>query len=267
MFLRAFLVIVSGFLFIFSPGLPMSLISRFSPDYKRDYVYWGIGIWILSLIPSLFIQSLLRQIFYQGQVVAGYTGQPLDFAAIFINALLSALFLGIGMLIVLKAKHKKDPKQDVVINGLAMGFGVGLVAQVFTGLNLVGAGFRLIFGDTDSAEILSAMAYNPLGLVIFSLVAIVLFRIALLSISAAQGFLTARAVKTRKGQFWVGVLINTIFTGVILAVQLLMGERIPGQVTVGVTPMSVSIVTILLYMLSFAASYTWLSRQLQSHKK
>ena len=132
MLLRALLVIASGFIFIFSPGLPMSLISRYSPEYKRDLVYWGIGTWMVSLIPSLFTQSLIRQIFYQGQAVSGYTGQPLDYSVTLINALVSALFLGLGMLLVLKYKKKKNPKEDTLINGLALGFGAGLVAQVLS---------------------------------------------------------------------------------------------------------------------------------------
>ena len=267
MLLRALLVIASGFIFIFSPGLPMSLISRYSPEYKRDLVYWGIGVWLVSLIPSLFIQSLIRQIFYQGQTVAGYTGQPLDYSATLINALISALFLGVGMLLVLKYKKKKNPEDDPLINGLALGFGAGLVAQVFTGIILVGAGFRILFGDTDSVEALSAIANNSIVMVLTSLAAVIIFRIALLAISAVQGFLIARSIEKRKGQFWAGILINTAFTLVILAIHLLMGEQIPGQVAVGITPTAVSIVTIVYYLLSFGISYGWLSNQLKAHKQ
>ena len=267
MLLRALLVIASGFIFIFSPGLPMSLISRYSPEYKRDLVYWGIGTWLVTLIPSLFIQSLIRQILFQGQSVAGYAGQPMDYSVTLINALISALFLGLGMLLVLKYKKKKNPQEDTLINGLALGFGVGLVAQVFTGIILVGAGFRILFGDTGSVEILLAIANNSMVMVLVSLMAIIVFRIALLAISATQGFLIAQSIENRKGLFWVGILINTAFTWVILVIHLLMGEQIPGQVTVGITPTAVSIVTIAYYLLSFGTAYAWLSNQLQSHKK
>ena len=211
MLLRALLVIASGFIFIFSPGLPMSLISRYSPEYKRDLVYWGIGIWLVSLIPSLFTQSLIRQIFYQGQAVSGYTGQPLDYSITLVNALISALFLGLGMLLVLKYKKKKNPEEDILINGLALGFGVGLVAQVFTGIILVGAGYRILFGDTESVETLSAIANSSLAMVLASLAAVIIFRVALLAISAVQGFLTAQSIEEGKGQFWIGILINAVF--------------------------------------------------------
>jgi len=265
MLLRALLVIASGFIFIFSPGLPMSLISRYSPEYKRDLVYWGIGIWLVSLIPSLFTQSLIRQIFYQGQAVSGYTGQPLDYSITLVNALISALFLGLGMLLVLKYKKKKNPEEDILINGLALGFGVGLVAQVFTGIILVGAGYRILFGDTESVETLSAIANSSLAMVLASLAAVIIFRVALLAISAVQGFLTAQSIEEGKGQFWIGILINAVFTWIILAIHLLMGEQIPGQITVGATPTAVSIVTIIYYLLSFGIAYRWLSNQLKAH--
>jgi len=267
MLLRALLVIASGFIFIFSPGLPMSLISRYSPEYKRDLVYWGIGAWLVSLIPSLFTQSLIRQILYQGQAVAGFTGQPLDYSIILINALISALFLGLGMLLVLKYKKKKNPQEDTLINGLALGFGVGLVAHVFTGIMLVGAGYKILFGDTKSVETLSVIANSSLAMVLASLAAVIVFRIALLAISAVQGFLTAQSIEEGKGQFWVGILINTAFTWIILAIHLLMGEQSPGQVSVGITPTSVSIVTIIYYLLSFGIAYGWLSNQLKAHKQ
>ncbi len=298
MLLRALLVIASGFIFIFSPGLPMSLISRYSPEYKRDLVYWGIGVWLITLIPSLFIQSLIRQIFYQGQSVVSYTGQPKVYSITLINALISALFLGLGMLLVLKYKGKlkklivkiihlispklsrifedflgiettnaKSSKEDTLINGLALGFGAGLVAQVFTGIILVGAGFRILFGDTGSVETLSAIANNSMAMVFASLAAVIIFRIALLTISAVQSFLIARSIEEGKGQFWVGILINTAFTWIILAIHLLMGEQIPGQVTVGITPTAVSIVTIVYYLLSFGIAYKWLSNQLKTHTK
>lgn len=267
MLLRALLVIASGFIFIFSPGLPMSLISRYSPEYKRDLVYWGIGVWLITLIPGLFMHSLIRQILYQGLTVVSYTGQLKVYSITLINALISALFLGLGMLLVLKYKKKKNPKDSTIINGLALGFGVGLVAQVFTGIILVGAGFRILFGDTGSVETLSAIANNSMAMVFASLAAVIIFRIALLTISAVQGFLIAQSIEEGKGQFWVGILINTAFTWIILAIHLLMGEQIPGQVTVGITPTAISTVTIVYYLLSFGIAYGWLSDQLKTHTK
>ena len=61
MFVRGLLIALSGFLFIFSPGLPMGLLTRRGPALKPDLIYWGIGLWLLMLLPSFFLQSLLRQ--------------------------------------------------------------------------------------------------------------------------------------------------------------------------------------------------------------
>lgn len=267
MYIRALLVIASGFIFIFSPGLPMSLISRYSPEYKRDLVYWGIGTWLVTNLISQFIRSLFRPLVYQGQVEIGFTGSPIDFSFILLSAFLSALFLGVGMLVVLKYKKKKDPSEDTLTNGLALGFGAGLVAQVFTGITLVGAGFQVLFGNTSSNITVSAISNNNLGLVFASIVTLILFRIALLAVSAVQGILTANSIETRKGQFWAGVATLTLFTSIILIIQLLMGEHIPGQVTVGLTPTPISIITSAYYLLSFVAAYYWLTKQLQSNQK
>jgi magnesium-transporting ATPase (P-type) len=267
MYFRALLAVASGFIFIFSPGLPMNLISRHSPEYKRDLVYWGIGAWLVTGLISQFVRSLIRPLIYQEKAVAGYTGSSVDYLVILLTAFLSALFLGIGMLFVLRYKKKKEPKEDVVINGLALGFGAGLIAQVFTGITLVGAGFQVLFGNTESNITVSAIAKNSLAMVLISMITLIVFRIALLAVSAVQGVLTARGVEQKKGQFWAGVVVHTLFTSLILAVQLLMGEVIPGQVTVGLTPVPVSIVTSLYYLLAFSAAYVWLTKQLTAHKK
>ena len=267
MFIRALLVIASGFIFIFSPGLPMSLISRYSPEYKRDLVFWGIGTWIVSGIFSQFTRSLIRPVFYQEQMISNYTGKPLDFMVILLSAFLTALFLGIGMLIILRHKKKKDPKDDVLINGLALGFGGGLIAQVFTGITLVGAGFQVLFGNTASNVTVSAIANSDFVMLLVGLITLIIFRIALLGVSAVQGILTAQSINTKKGQFWAGVITHTLFTSIILAIQLLMGEGVPGQVTVGITPTLISVITSLYYLLSFAAAYVWLSKQLHVHNK
>jgi hypothetical protein len=267
MLFRALLVVASGFIFIFSPGLPMSLINRYSPGYKRDLVYWGIGTWLIANIFSQLTRSLILPAIYPDRSTSAFTGKPVDFAVILLSAFLTALFLGIVMYIVLKYKRKKSPEDDVIINGLALGFGGGLIAQIFTGITLVGAGFQVLFGNTASNVTVSAIANSNFLMLLISLIALIVFRIALLSISAVQGVLTAQSLETKKGPFWVGILVHTLFTTIILAIQLLMGEGVPGQVTVGITPTWISVTSSIYYLLSFAAAYVWLSRQLQAHNK
>jgi len=266
MFLRALLVIASGFIFIFSPGLPMNIISRFSPDYKRDLVYWGIGVWLVANLFNQFTSSLLRQVMYQEISASGFTGQPLDFAFIFISALISALFIGLGMLIVLRLKSKDQPYSALTADGLALGFGAGLVAQVFTGITLVGAGFSVLFGNTASNITVEAIANSNFVILLTSIATLILFRIALLAVSAVQGVLTARSTAKNKAHFWLGILIMALFTALILSIQLLIGGRDAGQVSVGITPAPISIVTGVYYLAAFIAAYYWLVKNLQLKK-
>ena len=73
MILKGLLVVISGFVFIFSSGIPMSMISRFRPNYKREALYWGMGIWAVSFFASTFLQNLIKQIITGGQAAAGST--------------------------------------------------------------------------------------------------------------------------------------------------------------------------------------------------
>ncbi len=266
MYLRALLVIASGFIFIFSPGLPMGLISRYSPDYKRDLVYWGIGIWLVTNFIKQFFSSLLRQFMYQGEVTAGFTGQPLDYSFVFLSALISALFIGLGMLIVLRIKSKNQPQDDLTADGLALGFGAGLVAQVFTGIILVGAGFQVLFGNTSSNITVETIANSGFLILFASILALIIFRIALLAVSAVQGVLTASAISGKKRSFWAGVLVMSLFSALIISLQFLLGGNDVGQITVGTTPAPISIMTAIYYLAVFIAAYFWLVKTLKIKK-
>ncbi|MBM2849612.1 MAG: hypothetical protein HW418_2554, partial [Anaerolineales bacterium] len=117
MILRGLLIAASGFLFIFSPGLPMSLLARRSPSFNRDIVYWGIGAWLVALLPSLFLQSLLRQILQNSQTPRGLSGQPMDYVLTLAGALLTAFFVAGGMYLVLR--FKRIEATTLPPNGLA----------------------------------------------------------------------------------------------------------------------------------------------------
>ncbi len=263
MFLRALLVIASGFIFIFSPGLPMGLISRYSPNYKRDLVYWGIGVWLIVNLFSQFTSILLRQFMYQNAETVGFTASAVDFSFIFLSALLSALLLGVGMLLVLRIKSKDHAQKDRIADGLALGFGAGLVAQVFTGITLVGAGFQVLFGNVSANITVEAITSSNALLLFASIITLVLFRIALLAVSAVQGVLTAGSTAGKRGYFWIGVITMALFNALILSIQLLMGGLDAGQVSVGITPAPISIVTGLYYLAVFIAAFYWLIRALQ----
>lgn len=259
MILRGLLIAAGGFLFIFSPGLPMSLLVRRSPSFNRDIVYWGIGTWLVALLPSLFLQSLLRQILQNSQTPRGLSGQPMDYALTLAGALLTAFFVAGGMYLVLR--FKRIEATTLPPNGLALGFGVGLIAQVFTGLSLVGAGFRLMFGDASTETLVSLAQVSYLNLLL-ALLALILFRPALLAVSAARGVLVARALNEHPLFFWLAVLVDAVFVWAILALQLALGGESPGQVLVGDSSALTSVVNIVYYVLAFGLAYRWLLTQI-----
>ena len=259
MILRGLLIAAGGFLFIFPPGLPMSLLVRRSPSFNRDIVYWGIGAWLVALLPSLFLQSLLRQILQNSQTPRGLSGQPMDYALTLAGALLTAFFVAGGMYLVLR--FKRIEATTLPPNGLALGFGVGLIAQVFTGLSLVGAGFRLMFGDASTETLVSLAQVSYLNLLL-ALLALILFRPALLAVSAARGVLVARALYQRPPFFWLAVLVDAVFVWAILALQLALGGESPGQVLVGDSSALTSVMNIVYYVLAFGLAYRWLLTQI-----
>jgi hypothetical protein len=256
MFLRGILIVASGFLFIFSPGLPIGLLSRRSQPIDRELIYWGIGLWLVALLPSLFVQSLFRQAWVGERSL---TGRPVDYLFTLLGALVTATFVTVAMVLVLR--RRRGPAGDPLSSGLALGFGVGLVAQVFTGLSLVGAGFRLIYGQIGT-ETLSDLANAGLLTLILGLLALILFRPALLLVSAVQGVLASRSAVHGWGFFFLAILVSALFTWAILALQMTLGEENPGQVLPGRTNSLTSGVTILYYLLVFILAYRWLVEQL-----
>ena len=269
MVFKGLLVVVSGFLFIFASGIPMRLIARFRPDYKRDGIYWGVIIWIFAFFLSTFLQNLIRQII-SGGVNASPVASPWPFL---IGAVFTTLFVQIGMLIFLRNYRKKN--EDVVSGGLALGFGIGLIAQVFTGMILItagagvllqGFGVTLPFGNIQAATLELVSKESLFGL-IAALLSLILFRVALLTVSAAQGFLVAGSVLGKKLNFWLALLGYSAFTWLIFFLQMLLGEENPGQVSLGLTSPFTAVASAVYYLCAFILVYRWLSRELNSANK
>ena len=260
MFLRGILVAASGFLFIFSPGLPIGLLARRSPAFKRELIYWGAGLWLVTLLPSIFIQSLLRQLLSGDQAPRELTRQPVVFLQTLLGALLTALFVQAAMALVMR--RQRQDAGTLLANGMALGFGIGLVAQVFTGLNLIGAGYRLIYGDFSSTTTLSSLAEAKHLELLLGLLPLILFRPALLLVSAVQGVLVARAMREGFNFFWLAVLINVAFSWGALALQLALGDENAGQVLLGATDPLASSVMIVYYILALLLAYRWLLTQM-----
>jgi len=238
----------------------MSLLARGRAPIERGLLYWGIGLWLAALIPSLFIQSLLLQIFYPDHARTGFSGRPADYLLTLLGAFITALFVAVAMALLLR--RRREQAGDLESKGMALGFGIGLIAQVFNGLILVGAGFRLMFGDASAPALQAAATIGLLDLVL-SLLALVLFRPTLLVVSAVQGVMVARSVGGRWRYFWLAVLIDMVFAWAILGLKMALGGTNPGQVQLADPNSLISLVTLVYYGLAFGLAYRWLAGQME----
>jgi hypothetical protein len=265
MILKGLLVVASGFIFIFSSGIPMRMISRFRPDYKRESMYWGMGIWAITFFLSTFLQNFIKQIVSGGQASTDSS----SLLTYLLGDVITTFLLQIGMLLFLRHRLNKDEAVDS--NGLALGFGIGMIAHVFTGLSEIGVGVNMIFHKTGSilaegnvqagtiANIANASFFN----LFVSSLSTILFRVALLTVSAVQGYLVAGAVKGKSKRFWAGIILYIIFTWGALLLEVLLGEENTGQI-IGVTSSLTSILTSIYYFAMTFFCYRWLSKELQA---
>ena len=269
MVFKGLLVVISGFLFIFASGVPMRLIARFRPNYKREGIYWGVGIWIIVFFISTFMQNVIRKI-----VSGGVNNEPITSPWPFLlGAVLTTLFVQIGMLIFLKKYRKQG--EEVISGGLALGFGIGLIAQVFTGMILITAGAGVLlqgFGVKLPVGIIQEVTLDLISKeslfgLIAALLSLILFRVALLTVCAAQGYLVADSMLGRKRLFWFALLGYSAFTWLVFLLQILLGEENPGQVSLGLTSPLTSIVSAAYYLAVCILGYRWLSGELHSTDK
>lgn len=268
MVFKGLLVILGGFLFIFSSGFPMRLISRYKPDYRREGLYWGIGIWIIAFFISTFLQNLIRQIATGGQPNP-QSGQW----TYLLGTVVTTLLVQAGMLIYLNNRRKK--RADLTAEGLALGFGIGLIAQVFTGMILIAAGVGVVmhsvglgmdFGQVPAATI-AVIGSEALPNLVFALLSLIFFRVALLTVSAAQGYMVSRSLTDDRSWFWLALLVYSAFTWLIFLLQMLLGDPNPGQVSLGVTSLLTSIFSAAYYLGVFLAGTRWLGTQLEKKSK
>jgi hypothetical protein len=263
MLVKGILVLIGGFLFVFASGLPMRLISRFKPNYKREGMYWGMGIYIITFLLGAFIQNLILQI-----VSGGSSRQEGAILPFLLGTVFTTLLLLLGMRLFLKFKQAKgDDLQSV---GLALGFGVGMIAQVFTGMILITAGAGLIFRGIGfdftlnnlQAPMLEALLGESIFGILAGLIALILYRMALLIVGAGQGLLTAFSITGKKSWFWAAALIGLLFPWVILFIQSIAGVQNPGSVSLGVTPPIQSVLISLYYLAIFFFGYRWIHNEL-----
>ena len=259
MVVQGLLVIVAGFLFIFSPGLPIGLLARRTGPLQRDLIYWGIGLWLAALLPGLFVQSVLRPLLQPG---TAEPGRVLTAGLALLGALVTALSVQGAMYWVLRRREKTQPAQ-VITHGLPLGFGVGLLAQIFTGTALLGVGYQLLFRGAAAGGPVEGLANVGLPELLLALLALVLFRPALLVVSAARGVLVARAAAGERRLFWAAVLVDALFAwGVVVIQQTAAGGGV-GTAIFGVPSPLAAGVLLTYYGLAFALAFGWLAGEME----
>lgn len=255
MTVQALLVIIAGFAFIFAPGVPMGLLGRRVPGLNRELMYWGLGVWLLALLPALFVQSVLRPLLPG----AGGVAAPAGALLLAVLGVLVASVCVQGALYGLLRRRRVRPAQ-VVTDGLPLGFGAGLLPQIFNGIGLVSAGVALLLSGSAAGP-LAGLETISLPQLLVVLLSLILFRLALLAVSAACGVLAARAAAGEPRLLVAAIALDTIFAAGALVIQGALGAN--GSAA-NVLRMSGALAAVLVvyYSLAFALAYGWLVRQL-----
>ena len=216
--LRGLIVAFAGFTFIFLPGVFISILSRRDLRFETNLLLWGMGVLIVALFPALFLVSLLRMIIL-GNAVAGLTTL---YMFSFLGSLIAAIFLEWGKYLLLR--WRQIPLAKLLGSGIGLGLGVGLLTNVFQGISLVGAGFRLLYGDIATPDLAKIASQTWLDLLV-GLVSLNVYRLALVAISAALGGLVAQALIDRRQRWlWLAVLINAFAAWSYTAIGLALGN-------------------------------------------
>lgn len=258
MILRGLIIAIGGFFFVFAPGLPMWVLIRRYREFDRDLLYWGIGTWFIALLPMLFLQSLLRQfVLGPGSSEVVPVG-AWRFLLPFFSALVGAFVVQGALYFVLR--RKRPEKSAQFMDGLSLGFGSGLVIQVFIGFTFISAGFRLSFGDL-STPFQTVLADLPSHVLLIWLLAHVLYRAAVPMVSGALGVLLSRAVAGQLRFLWLAIMTYTVFESAFGFIQLGMGGQSSESSLSGGMDLVNLIITAAYYVLAFSLAYRWLLSQ------
>jgi hypothetical protein len=256
--LRGLIIAFSGFAFIFAPGIPMQLLYQKYRTKARSLMVAGIIVWLISLVLAIFMQSMIRPALPEDLNVIN-PGNVLEYAFSSLGPIIAALFLATGLYIYLR--REKNRASVDMFSALTLGFGAGLVNQVFNGLNLVGSGFRMVLGAASGTDLGEFADVASLDLILV-LLALIIFRIALLMIIALVGVMVGRAVSGEKTFFWLAVLLSAVFQWIVIVIFLGIGDT-PGQLTVGQAHPLTSIIAIIFCVFASVFSYQVLTKRLE----
>ena len=254
MVVRGLLIVFSGFIFIFSPGLVVGWLTRRAGPPDRTLLLLGVAGWLIATPAGLFTTSLLRQLTVGPAEAIQQAGALALIVDAFFGALMAALFLALTLAMILRLR-RPDPR-SAASGGLALGLGAGLVAHVFTGLGLIGAGFRILFGQ-PSAPMTDAMTTAPAVLLALGLLAVVLFRLSFIAVSGAAGFLLGRARSGGARWLAAAILAYTAFPWLLSALRLATGEAQGALELRGISPLATGL-TLAYFALALSAALAWL---------
>jgi hypothetical protein len=216
--LRGLIVALGGFVYIFLPGAFISILARRNLRFEANLLLWGIGVLVVTLFPAIFLTSLLRMMISGERVPEG----GVLYAFLFLGSLIAAIFLESGKYLLLRLRQ--IPTEKLLGNGIMLGIGVGLLTNVYQGFSLIGAGFRLVLGDTSTPDLAKIASQAWLDLVL-GLITLNVYRIAFVAISAALGWLVAHAlIEGRQRWLWLAVLINTVSAWTYSAIGQALGN-------------------------------------------
>jgi hypothetical protein len=191
-------------------------------------------------------------------VITDFQAEPSTYGLTLANAVLAAL-PGRRNGRLSAAQEAARPRR--IEGGLTLVFGVGLIAQVFTGLqpgrrrvppDLWRHGRRRPIGPG------AAMLDLMVGLCHGSLPDCPADR------QRGRGILVVRSVSGAPRQFWLAAGIYAGFSWVIVAAQLAIGGENPATIMAGQASLLTSTVTVAYYLAAIALAYGWLRRALAS---
>jgi hypothetical protein len=244
--IRGLTVAFGGFAFIFLPGIIVSILTRRGLRFDANLLLWGMGVLVITLFPAYFLTNLLGLILF-GESAPQPAMQHL-FALV--GSLIVAFFLEGGKYLLLRWRRASLP--NLLGSGILLGLGIGLLTNIFQGISMVGAGFRLAFGDTSTSD-LAKIAAQTWGELLAGLLALNVYRIALVAISALLGWLVAQAlISKRRRWFWLAVGISAVTAWSYNAIGLALENQT-----------LIANIVILIYQAGLAAlALYWLIRQM-----
>jgi hypothetical protein len=244
--IRGLTVAFSGFAFIFLPGIIVSLLTRRGLRFDAKLLLWGMAVLVVTLFPAYFITILLRLMIFGESMPQS----AIQYAFVFLASLITALFLEGGKYLLLRMLKVSIP--ELPVSGIWVGLGVGLLTNVFQGISLVGAGFRLVLGDTSMPD-LAKIAAQVWGDLLVNLVFLNIYRIVLVAVGAMLGWFVAQTlVNGQKRWFWLAVCINTVTAWSYSAIGLALQKQ----------TLTANIVNSIYQAILAALALYWLIRQI-----